>query len=105
MTRRRRFWLAGLSGAVALAIGSQAFNVAEHLETVAHVEGSEAEHVDQQLAQGFHSLFVHRVVLVIQGLPSPDSPEGEQALVQITRALRSEPGVSGTLSHLDRADP
>src|SRR3984957_2854402 len=105
MTRRRRFWLAGVSGALALAIASQAFHVAAHLEPGAHVEGSEAEQVDQQLAQGFHSSFVHRVVFVIQGLPSPDTEDGKQALVQITRTLRSESGVSGTLSHLDRADP
>ena len=79
--------------------------MSDHLETAAHVEGSEADHVDRQLAEEFHSSFVHRAVLVILGLPPADSQEGLTVLNQITLALKSEPGVSGTLSYLDRADP
>jgi RND superfamily putative drug exporter len=90
---------------MALALAVSSLYVADRFETVARVEGSEAEHVDQQLAQEFHSSFVRRAVLVILGLPPADSKEGLQVLKQITIALKSEPGVSGTLSYLDRTDP
>ena len=40
----------------------------------------------QELATRFHSPFVDRVVLVIQGLPPADSDEGEQALATIVAA-------------------
>jgi putative drug exporter of the RND superfamily len=101
----RRLWLAGLGVAVAAALAAQSFHVAGRLETVAHVDGSEAERVDRELAQDFKSPFVHQAILVIQGSPSPDSKEGADVLAQITTALQKEPGVSGTLSHLNWADP
>ena len=53
----------------------------------------------------FHSPFVDRVVLVVQGLPPADSAEGEQALATIVAALRDEPGVSGVVSYLELRDP
>jgi putative drug exporter of the RND superfamily len=105
MTLHRRFWLAGFGCALAVTLVVQSFLLTGRLETVAHVEGSEAERVDQQLAQQFHSSFVHRAILVIEGIPLPDSKDGEQTLLQITTALKSDPGVSGTLSYLDWADP
>jgi hypothetical protein len=58
----------------------QSFHIASRLETVAHVQGSEAESVDGELAQEFNSPFVHQAILVIQGLPSPDSKEGAAVL-------------------------
>jgi RND superfamily putative drug exporter len=69
------------------------------------VEGSEAERVDRQLAQQFQSTFVRRAVLVIQGLPPPDSKEGRQVLSEIDAAIKREAGVSGTFSYLDWSDP
>jgi putative drug exporter of the RND superfamily len=101
----RRLWRAGFGAAVAAMLVAQSFHVAGRLETVAHVEGSEAGRVDDELAQDFKSPFVHQAILVIQGCPSPDSKEGASVLSQITAALLKEPGVSGTLSHLNWADP
>jgi putative drug exporter of the RND superfamily len=101
----RRLWLAGFGSAVAAALVVQSFFVAGRLETVAHVEGSEAELVDDELAQDFKSPFVHQAILVIRGSPSPDSKEGAEVLSQIATALQKQPGVSGTLSHLNWADP
>ncbi len=69
------------------------------------MEGSEAEIVTRDLAARFHSPFVDRVVLVIQGLPPADSDEGEQALTTIVERLKAEPGVSGVVSHIDLRDP
>jgi putative drug exporter of the RND superfamily len=103
--RHRRLWRAGFGGAVVLALVAQSFHVTNRLETAAHVGGSEAENVDRQLAQDFKSSFVHQAILVIEGGPPPDTKEGAQFLVQISKALEKEPGVSGTLSYVNFSDP
>ena len=101
----RRFWLAGAVLAAVLALLPFSFHAEHHLETATRIEGSEAENVARELATRFHSPFIDRVVLVIQGLPPADSEEGEQALATIDERLRAEPGVSGVVSHLDFRDP
>jgi putative drug exporter of the RND superfamily len=101
----RRFWVAGVILAAAIALVPFSFHAERHLETATRVEGSEAETVQQELVSRFHSPFVDRVVLVIQGLPPADSEEGEQALTTIVARLREEPGVSGVVSHLELRDP
>jgi putative drug exporter of the RND superfamily len=101
----RRFWLAGVVLAAVVALLPFSFHAERHLETATRVEGSEAETVRQELIDHFHSPFVDRVVLVIQGLPPADSAEGEQALATIVAGLREEPGVSGVVSHLELRDP
>src|SRR5258706_3336058 len=101
----RRFWVAGVVLAAAIALLPFSFHAERHLETATRVEGSEAESVRQELASRFRSPFVDRVVLVIQGLPPADSEEGEQALATIVAGLREEPGVSGVVSHLELRDP
>jgi RND superfamily putative drug exporter len=101
----RRFWVAGVVLAAAIALLPFSFHAERHLETATRVEGSEAEGVRQELASRFRSPFVDRVVLVIQGLPPADSEEGEQALATIVAGLREVPGVSGVVSHLELRDP
>ena len=101
---RRRFWVAGVVLAAVVALLPFSFHAERHLETATRVEGSQAEIVRQELDTRFHSPFVDRVVLVIQGLPPADSAEGEQALTTIVAALRAEPGVSGVVSYLDLHD-
>ncbi len=101
----RRFWVAGVVLTAVIALLPFSFHSERHLETATRVEGSEAETVRHDLVTRFHSPFVDRVVLVIQGLPSADSPEGEQALSTIMAELRDEPGVSGVVSYLELHDP
>src|SRR6202035_3891592 len=101
----RRLWVSGIVLAAAIALLPFSFHAERHLETATRVEGSEAESVRQELVSRFHSPFVDRVVLVIQGLPPADSEEGEQALATIVAGLRAEPGVSGVVSHLELRDP
>ena len=101
---RRLFWLAGLTGTVALALAPLSFHVERRLDTAVRLEGSESDYVAQQLATRFRSPFVDRVVLVIQGLPPADSEEGAQVLTQIVGALKG-PDVSGIVSRLDLPDP
>src|SRR5580693_1744267 len=101
----RHFWLAGVILAAAVALLPFSFHAERHLETATRVEGSQAETVRQELADGFRSPFVDQVVLVIQGLPPADSEAGAKALEPIVTALREQPGVSGAVSYLDSRDP
>src|SRR5579863_3739313 len=101
----RRFWLAGVILVAVLVLLPFSFHAERHLETATRIDGSEAGRVPQELANRFRSPFVDRVVLVIQGLPSADSEEGEQALATIEERLQKQPGVSGVVSHLDFPDP
>ncbi len=101
----RRFWLAWVVLAAVLVLLPFSFHAERHLETATRIEGSEATKVAQELSIRFHSPFVDRVVLVIQGLPPADSEEGERALVTIDERLKQEPGVSGVISYVDFRDP
>ena len=101
----RRFWVGGLVLAALVVLLPFSFHAEHHFETATRVEGSQADSVRQELASRFHSPFVDRVVLVIQGLPPADSDEGEQALAILVAGLREEPGVSGVVSYLDLRDP
>jgi RND superfamily putative drug exporter len=101
----RRLWVAAVVLVAVVALLPFSFHAERHLETATRVEGSEAELVTQELATRFHSPFVDRVVLVVQGLPPANSPEGEDALATIVASLREEPGVSGVVSYLELRDP
>ncbi len=105
LMRVRRFWVAGLVLIAVLALLPFSFHAERHLETATHVEGSEAEAVSQELSSRFHSPFVNRVALVVEGLPAADSDQGEQALATIEAGLKDSPGVSGIVSYLDLRDP
>jgi putative drug exporter of the RND superfamily len=101
----RRFWLAGLVLIAIVAILPFSFHSERHLETATRVEGSQADTVREELATRFHSPFVDRVVLVIQGIPPADSVQGGQAIATIVAGLRDEPGVSAVASYLELHDP
>jgi RND superfamily putative drug exporter len=95
-----------MSGFVmALALMPFSYKVERHLETAAHIKGGEAEKVDLELAQRFQSPYAHRLVVVISGIPDPDSAESADALGFLTSSLRSVPGVSGAVSSVDWPDP
>jgi len=49
----------------------------------------------------FQSPYAHRLVVVISGIPDPDSAESADALGFLTSSLRSVPGVSGAVSSVD----
>jgi len=102
---RRRFWLAMLGFAMALALLPFSYKVERRLETAVHIKGGESEEVDTELAQRFQSPYAHRLVLVISGVPDPDSAKGADALGFLTKSLLSVPGVSGAISSLDWPDP
>jgi RND superfamily putative drug exporter len=101
---RRRLWLAVSGFVMALALVPFSYKVERRLETTAHIKGGESEKVDKELAQRFQSPYAHRLVLVISGIPHPDSAESADALGFLTSSLRSVPGVSGAVSSLDWPD-
>jgi len=90
---------------MAFALLPFSFKVERRLETAVHIKGAEFEKVDQELAQRFQSPYAHRIVLVISGIPNPDSAEGADALTFLTSTLRGVPGVSGAISSVDWPDP
>ena len=100
----RRFLVAGLVLAAALALLPFSFHAERALETATRVEGSQAETVRDELANRFRSPFVDQVVLVVEGLPAADSEEGGQALATIVAAIKDQAGVSGVVSYLDLHD-
>jgi RND superfamily putative drug exporter len=102
---RRRFWLAMSGFVMALALMPFSYKVERRLETAAHIRGGESEKVDKELAQGFRSPYAHRLIVVISGIPDPDSAESADALGFLTTSLRGVPGVSGAISSLDWPDP
>ena len=102
---RRRFWLAMAGFFMALALLPFSYKVERRLETAVHIKGGESEKVDQELAQRFQSPYAHRLVLVISGIPNPDSAESADTMGFLTSSLRSVPGVSGAVSSVDWPDP
>ena len=101
----RRYWVALLVLVAVLALLPFSFHTERRLETATRVEGSQAETVNEELNTGFHSPFVDRVALVIQGLPPANSEEGGRALASIVAALREQRGVSGVVSYGELRDP
>jgi RND superfamily putative drug exporter len=102
---RRRFWLAMAGFVIAFALLPFSYKVERRLETAVHIKGGESEKVDLELAQRFQSPYARRLVLVISGIPDPDSAKGADALGFLTSSLLSVPGVSGAVSSLDWPDP
>src|SRR5258708_13022026 len=102
---RRRFWLAMSGFAMAIALLPFSYKVERRLETAVHIKGAESEKVDTELKQRFQSPYVQRLVLVITGIPDPDSAKGAEALSFLTSSLRSMPGVAGAVSSVDWPDP
>ena len=101
---RRRFWLAMSGFVMALALLPFSYKVERRLETAVHIKGGESEKVDRELAERFQSPYANRLVLVISGIPDPDSAKAADALGFLTSSLRSLPGVSGAVSSLDWPD-
>ena len=94
------FW-----GVVALVLVPATRNIEDHLEVAARMPSGQAQAVRLDLERRFRSPFTDRVLLVAEGIPAPDTPEGRKALETIVQALRKVPGVAGTLSFLDGDDP
>jgi putative drug exporter of the RND superfamily len=89
---------------VAFLLIPAARTLEDRLEVSARMPSGQAEAVRADLETRFRSPFTYRVLLVADGIPGPGVPEGRAALERIVGALRSVPGVAGTLSSLDTND-
>ena len=92
-------WLA--AGAVLLPA---ACRVGETLDVAARVSGSESAAVDEALRIRFHSPLATSVALVLTGVPSLESADGQDLLGRIVDSLELVPGVSYTLSSRNTKD-
>ena len=101
----RRFWLAMSGFVMAVMLMPFSYKVERRLETASHIKDGESERVSQELAQRFHAPYAQRLVLVISGIPDPDSAKSADTLNFLTSSLRSVPGVSGAISSVDWPDP
>ena len=100
--RRRRVWAAwAVVGALLLPHAREAKS---RLEVSARVRGSESDAVARLLADRFDSPFVRSAVLVVTGVPAPDTPTGRVVLRGLVDSVARIPGVTRTLSYLDVAD-
>src|SRR5271155_8753 len=70
---RRRFWLAMSGFVMALVLLPFSYKVERRLETAVHIKDAESETVDHELTHRFQSPYADRLILVISGVPDPDS--------------------------------
>ena len=100
---RKLIALAWLLGCVVLL--PRARRIESVLRVAARVDGSESAAVDEQLALRFRSPFAQSVVLVATGIPSPETPAGNDVLRGLVDSLQAIPGVTRALSYLDGREP
>jgi len=93
------FWLA-----LTIVLLPGARHVEDRLEVAARMPSEQAQAVHDDLQRRFRSPFTDRVLLVVEGVPLPTTPEGREALETIVREIKKAPGVAGTLSSLDTRD-
>ncbi len=100
---RRRLVLLLYAGIAALVLPPVA-KLDGRLAVAARVPGSESAQVDADLRERFASPYADQLVLVVSGLPEPERG-GDALLREIAQEAGRVPGVTGTFSRLDRADP
>jgi RND superfamily putative drug exporter len=99
-------WLVVLAwAAIAAVFIPAARHVEQKLEVSARMPSGQGEEVRMDLEKRFRSPFTYRVLLVAEHLPVLGDPGGRAVLEKIVGELRRVPGVAGTLSPLDTADP
>ncbi len=90
--------------AVAAVLLPAARGIEARLEVAARVPGSGSATVDALLSERFDSPLARSVVLVLRGVPSPGTAEGQRVLREVRAAVLESEAVRGTLSYLDRGD-
>ncbi len=79
--------------------------VEKSLDAAAHIAGAESSVVAETIRQRFDTAFAETAILVVTGVPAPDTAVGRVALHHINDAVNEIEGVDGTLSYLDTTDP
>src|SRR5262245_61613183 len=89
---RGRWVVAGFWAAAAVALLPQARHAARRLQVGARIETSESAAVERLLAGSLASSYARFAVLVIRGIPSPDTPAGAAALDRLLRPVARASG-------------
>jgi RND superfamily putative drug exporter len=102
---RGRLWIA-LAWAVAVVVFAPfARQAGDALDVAGNRTGeSAAAEVERRLGSDFASPFARYALLVITGIPSPDSTDGRAVLREIASTIDSLPGVAQTASYLSTRD-
>jgi RND superfamily putative drug exporter len=82
-----------------------AFRAEESLDVSTRLVGAESTAVEEALATRFHSPLAHPLILVLDGVPSPETAEGLEATDTLVGLLKDVPGVRRTLSYKDTRSP
>jgi RND superfamily putative drug exporter len=87
------------------ALLPMAGRIEENLDAAIRIPGSESAAVEEALAGRFESPFAKTAILVVSGVPAPDTAAGDAALREVADALVSVQGVTRPFSYLDGHDP
>jgi putative drug exporter of the RND superfamily len=101
---KRRVWVVIAWVIVIIAAAPFSGRVEREMNAAAEVRGSEAMGVARSLTTRFKTPFALFAVLVVSGVPSPDSHEGRAILTDLIREVKGVHGVTDTFSYLDVAD-
>lgn len=102
---KHRAWIAAAWVLALAVLVPFAGRVDQTLDVAGNRTGSsQAAEVQAKLASDFASPYARYGILVLTGLPSPATPEGEQALREVRRTVMATPGVARTLSYLTSHD-
>lgn len=102
---RGRLWIALVWAVAAVVLAPFARRAGDALDVAGNRTGqSAAAEVERRLASDFASPFARYALLVITGIPSPDSADGRGVLREIAATIDSMPGVARTASYLSTRD-
>lgn len=102
---RARGWIAAAWVIVLAVLVPLARQADRALDVAGNRTGSsQAAEVQTKLATDFASPYARYAIVVVTGLPTPASPEGEDALREIRRVITATPGVTRSLSYLTSHD-
>ena len=92
---RGRLWIALAWAVAAVVLAPLARQAGDALDVAGNRTGkSAAAEVERRLASDFASPFARYALLVITGIPSPDSADGRAVLREIAATIDSMPGVA-----------
>ncbi len=101
---RRRWLIVGGWLLVVAALLPFARTIENRLTVAARVTGSESAAVEEFLGTRFGSPFARWAILVLTGIPGPNTVEGRAVLEHVVHTLTIDPRVTRTFSYLDDAD-
>jgi RND superfamily putative drug exporter len=102
---RGRLWIALAWAVAAVVLAPFARQAGDALDVAGNRTGeSAAAEVERKLGSDFASPFARYALLVITGIPSPDSADGRAVLREIKVTIDSLPGVARSASYLSTRD-